>query len=79
MPLGRGLNAETVYKIRVLGILDLSWADWFDGMQMAYQGGETVLIGTVVDQAALMGLLTKITHLNLTLLSVRLMNYQEEQ
>jgi hypothetical protein len=34
------------------------------------ENGEMILFGPVVDQAALMGVLNKLSHLNLTLLSV---------
>lgn len=66
-------DRETTYEIRVLGTLDQSWSDWFDGFTIAPQNGETVLVGAVVDQAALLGLLIKIGHLNLPLLSVNLL------
>jgi hypothetical protein len=64
---GRG-----VYEIRVAGKLDLRWSDWFDGFSITPVGeGETLLIGTVADQAALHGLLHKIRDLGLPLLSVQ--------
>lgn len=59
------------YEIRIKGHLDERWADWFDGLTIAQAAnGETVLTGTVVDQAALHGLLRKIRDLGLPLLSV---------
>ncbi len=59
------------YEIHVKGHLDSKWSDWFDGMQMGLlDNGEMVLVGPIVDQAALMGLLNKLNRLNLTLLSV---------
>ena len=63
-------NAESVYEIRVMGVLDPSWSDWFGGMSITYQEDETLLVGRIADQAALLGLLSKIGHLNLPLLSV---------
>ncbi len=60
------------YEIRVEGVLDQRWSDWFDGMQISSQsGGVTVIAGPVVDQAALHGLLAKVRDLNLPLISVR--------
>lgn len=68
---GRAFDREAVYEIRVLGTLDPTWSDWFDGFTIISQGDETSLRGVVADQAALMGLLMKIGHLNLPLLMVR--------
>ncbi len=64
-----------VYRIRVQGRLDESWAEWFNGMAIAAgqeEGGGTVttLTGLVVDQVALHGLLARIRDLGLTLVSV---------
>jgi hypothetical protein len=67
----RKFEQEGCYKIRICGKLDQTWADWFDGFEMAYHGDETVLIGSVQDQAALFGLLTKLNNLGLTLISVQ--------
>lgn len=59
------------YEIRVKGHLDLSWADWFDGMTIIHQdNGETLLAGTLVDQAALHGMLHKVSDLGIPLISV---------
>ncbi len=62
-----------VYEIRVKGRLsgDL-WAAWFDGMEVTPGADdETVLLGAVIDQAALYGLLARLRDLALPLLSVR--------
>ncbi|MFN8379818.1 MAG: hypothetical protein U0452_14225 [Anaerolineae bacterium] len=59
------------YEIRIRGLLDDRWAEWFDGLDLARQAsGETVLSGMVVDQAALHGLLRKVRDLGLPLISV---------
>jgi hypothetical protein len=63
------------YQITVQGWIGKRWANWLDGMAIAYGGTKddcplTVLTGPVTDQAALRGILTKIWDLNLTLLSV---------
>lgn len=59
------------YQIRVKGMLDHKWADWFDGLAIKPQAnGETVLVGSVADQAALHGLLSKIRDLGLPLLAL---------
>jgi hypothetical protein len=63
------------YEIRLKGHLDNRWADWFDGLTITLaNNGETILTGSVVDQAALHGLLKKIRDVGMPLLSV---NYFE--
>jgi hypothetical protein len=58
-------------EIHVRGQLDRKWSEWLEGLQMKpLENDEMLLSGPVVDQAALMGLLTKLSRLNLTLLSV---------
>ncbi len=59
------------YRIRLKEQLDQRWSDWLGGLKMIHEAnGETVLVGEVVDQAALHGLLSKIRDLQLTLISV---------
>jgi hypothetical protein len=68
-----------VYRIQVRGKLDARWADWFDGMAISTEVGEdglplTTLVGPVEDQSQLRGVLTRIWNLNLTLVSVTLLD-----
>jgi hypothetical protein len=79
MPNGRSLRSKAVYEIRVMGRLDPSWSDWFDNMTITYQDAETTLLGAVADQAALLGVLTKLSNLNLALVSVTRLGGQAEQ
>jgi hypothetical protein len=58
------------YQIRIRGILDPTWAEWFDPWEITYSNDETILTGPVADQAALYGLLVKIYNLGMTLVSV---------
>jgi hypothetical protein len=61
----------TVYRIRIKGHLDSQWSDWFEGLTITLEeDGNTLLTGTVVDQAALHGLLKKVRDLGMPLLSV---------
>ena len=64
-----------VYQIRIRGHLSPQRADWFEGLTITMEeNGDTLLTGTVVDQAALHGLLKKVRDLGTPLLSV---NYVE--
>jgi hypothetical protein len=75
---GRKVDRQGIYQIRVRGILDEKWSDWFDGFTIIPQGDdETLLIGPVADQAALHGLLGKIRDLGLPLLSVERVKSEE--
>ena len=59
------------YEIRLKGHLEPRWADWFDGLTLTQESdGTTVLSGSVVDQAALHGLLGKVRDLGLPLIAV---------
>jgi hypothetical protein len=60
-----------VYRIRIKGHLSSEWTDWFEGMTITLEeDGDTLLSGTVVDQAALHGLLKKVRDLGMPLVSV---------
>jgi hypothetical protein len=70
------LDQPAVYQIKVQGLLDKSWSEWFDDMDVAFEHEPghtaiTTLIGTVADQVALYGLLSRIRDLGLPLLLVR--------
>lgn len=60
----------TYYEIRVEGQLPPQWQEWFDGLEIAAENGQTRLTGPVADQAALYGLLKKVRDLGLVLVSV---------
>lgn len=58
-------------EIKIKGYLDARWSDWFADLTLTHlEGDETLLSGTLPDQAALHGLLERIRDLNLTLISV---------
>jgi len=60
----------------VRGRLARRWSDWFDGFLLTYRGGDTILIGSVVDQAALHGALAKIRDLGLPILLVEHLGHE---
>ena len=59
------------YQIRVKGRLEPRWELWFDGLRLSIDHDTTLLEGSLVDQAALYGVLLKIRDLGLPLLSVQ--------
>lgn len=60
-----------VYQIRIKGLLDRQWTDWFGGMTVSpTDNGDTLLTGPVEDQAALYGLLKKVRDVGMSLISV---------
>ena len=64
-------DESRLYEIRIHGHLDHQWADWFGVLTVNQQeNGDTLLIGTVVDQSALHGLLRKVRDLGMPLVSV---------
>ena len=68
---GTDPSEPTAYQIRIRGHLGHQWMDWFEGLSITPQdNGDTVLSGTVADQAALHGLLRKVRDLGAPLLSV---------
>jgi hypothetical protein len=61
-----------VYEIRFKGNLSSYRAQMFEGLEMVQgPGGETVLTGPVIDQAALYGILNRVRDLGVPLLSVK--------
>jgi hypothetical protein len=66
------------YEVRVDGVLDGRWSEWFEGMRIESQGGETVLSGTLPDQPALHGILDKVRDLGLSIVAVRRLPPQRE-
>ena len=77
-PGGQSWSQPQLYEIRFKGHLSSYRAQVFEGLEMT-QGpdGETVLIGPVIDQAALHGVLSRIRDLGVVLLSVNLLAADE--
>lgn len=59
------------YSICIKGELDPIWTEWFEGFEVSIpEDGQTVISGPVQDQAALSGLLVRLSGMNLTIISV---------
>jgi hypothetical protein len=67
----RKKGKRTVYRIVVRSELCDRYASPFEGMRMETQDGQTILIGEVIDQPHLFGILDRINGLGLELLSVQ--------
>jgi hypothetical protein len=59
-----------VYTIVVKGELSDRFSNSFEGMSLRAAGGETALVGDIVDQAQLQGVLSQVADLGLMLLRV---------
>ncbi len=71
-PVQYRLDQPVIYEIRVHGALSLRWQSYFENMQIFVKGEDgwatTTLIGPVVDQSALLGLIQKLFTLGLVLI-----------
>lgn len=66
-----GSDTPIIYQIRIKGHLGRQWADRFEELSITLEDdGTTLLTGPVVDQAALYGILRRISDLGIPLLSV---------
>jgi hypothetical protein len=64
------MSKGTVYRIVVRSELSERYAVAFEGMKMETKDGQTILIGEIIDQPHLFGILDRINGLGLELLSV---------
>ena len=62
------MKGMTIIKIQ--GRLDKEWKNRFEGMEISFEGDNTILTGNLKDEAHLHGVLNIIRDLNLKLLSV---------
>jgi len=68
------INDPTTYQIRVQGVLNPEWTNWFENLTIEEVEGDTLLTGPFIDQAALRGVLNKLWDLNLNLISINPIN-----
>lgn len=64
------MNEPHVYEIWIEGLISDLWSSWFDGLGVDHADDETILRGRLADQAALLGVLSKIHSLNLKIIGV---------
>ena len=76
----RDMNTKrtpTSYLIRLRGKLDPELASWFPELSLTEEAdGNTILVGELPDQSALLGILFRIHNLNLQILSVQIQKFQ---
>jgi hypothetical protein len=69
--MNREKGTGMVYRIVVRSELSERYAAAFEGMKMETKDGQTILIGEIIDQPHLFGILDRISGLGLQLLSVQ--------
>ena len=57
-------------KIVIQDHLDMKWEEWFDGVEICYDGNNTVLTSDIKDESNIHGILNQIRDLNLILVSI---------
>jgi hypothetical protein len=72
------VDEQTQYEVRVRGVLGETLLCAFPDLRADAQGDETVLTGSLPDQAALHGVLARIEALGLELVEVRRTQSQRE-
>ena len=71
-------SQPVVYQIRLRGHLGSQWTDWFGGLTITLEeGGDTLLTGPVIDQAALHGLLKTVRDRGMPLVSINRVEVNE--
>ena len=62
------MKGKTIIKVQ--GHLNENWKDWFEGLEISYEGSNTILTGNLKDEAHMHGVLNRIMDLNLIIISV---------
>ena len=77
------MHGPAIYRIRVQGKLDAKLADRIGGMQITEvkgndKGPETILVGRIVDQASLSGILNSLYELHMPVLSAECVDAEDD-
>jgi hypothetical protein len=66
-------------EITIAECLDPSWSDWFEGMTIqTTAAGDMILCGSLPDQSAFYGLITRLASLGLTLVTITVRNLRDD-
>jgi hypothetical protein len=75
--LGSSSSSGCRYAIQLEGLLDAHWSEWL-GMTLTHEEGRfTRLEGSLIDQAALHGLLNKLRDLRLTIIRLERLGVED--
>ncbi|HEY6411924.1 MAG TPA: hypothetical protein VIY29_31075 [Ktedonobacteraceae bacterium] len=72
---GVSLLEPAVYRIKIQGILDKNWSDYYGGITIEHEGDPkhsamSILMGRLADQSALIGVLNSLHDIGHPILSV---------
>jgi hypothetical protein len=71
-PFKNGINQyPATVEVRVRGWLGDDWQEWLGGFTISHDKDSTLVVGQIIDQPALYGLILKLRDLGLSLISVR--------
>ena len=72
------MDKPIFYEIKVKGHLDQTLAGWFEDLNVSnLEDGNAILSGPLPDQAALQGVLNRISNLGLALISVNAVSEED--
>jgi hypothetical protein len=63
-------NMKGKTKIKIQGHLNGKWKECFEGMEISYEGNDTILTGKLKDETHMHGVLNLLRNYNLILISI---------
>lgn len=64
-------------EIKIKGMINTDWSDWFNGLQIRHITGDSLLQGAVADMAAVYGVIDKLKNLGMEIISVNVTDAEE--